>query len=130
MLVKLDTNCHVLKITKSSYSNCSKLGMITSTITNKKPPRVLHASAKKYVELVFFGMYGHFAIQTVGDKIVETICKMMRDASKSSFSAGVKVLLIRATFWGSYPKYGQIATYCHTPLNHRVKFSWFYGAYC
>ena len=45
--VKRDTKCHALKITKSPYSNCSKIGMMKSNTTNKKPPGVLHPSIKK-----------------------------------------------------------------------------------
>ena len=45
--VERDTKCHALKITKSPYSNCSKIGMMKSNITNKKPTGVLHPSIKK-----------------------------------------------------------------------------------
>ena len=60
--VKRDTKCHALKIMESPpYSdNCSKIGMIKSNIANKKPLGVLHPSVKKWVELIFARMYGHF----------------------------------------------------------------------
>ena len=51
--VKRDTKCHALKITKSPYSNCSKIGMMKSNITNKKPPGVLHHSIKKLKSINF-----------------------------------------------------------------------------
>ena len=44
--VKRDTKYHALKITKSPYSNCSKIGMMTLNIANKKPPGV-HISARR-----------------------------------------------------------------------------------
>ena len=74
--VKRDTKCHALKIRKSPLSNnCSKIGMTMSNIANKKPPGVLHPSVKKWDELIFLRIYGHFnfVIQLIGDKIVETL---------------------------------------------------------
>ena len=58
--VKLDTKCHALRITKSPYSNCSRIGMMKSNTTNKKPPRVLHPSIKTWIQLTFSRTYGHF----------------------------------------------------------------------
>ena len=59
--VKRDTKFHALKTMISPYSNnCSKIGMIMSNKANKKPPGVLHPSVKKWVELIFLRMYGHF----------------------------------------------------------------------
>ena len=46
--------------------------MITSIITKKSATKGLYPSDNKWVELVFLSMYGHFAIQTISDKIVET----------------------------------------------------------
>ena len=40
---------------------------------NKKPPGVLHPSTEKSVELIFLRMCGTFAIQAIGNKIVETL---------------------------------------------------------
>ena len=64
--VKSDTKCHALKIMKSPYSNCSKIGMMKSNSMNKRPRGVLHPSIKK-------GRTTTFEIQTIGDKIVETL---------------------------------------------------------
>ena len=59
--VKRDTKCHALKIMKSPLSNnCSKIGMTMSNIANKKPPGVLHPSVRKWDELIFLPIYGHF----------------------------------------------------------------------
>ena len=52
--------------------NCSKIGMIMSNKANKNPVGVLHPSVKKWVELTFSRMYGHFCDS---DKTVETLLR-------------------------------------------------------